>query len=118
MAFLAYFNTVLTYTSSTLGPIKAMYARAPAQVSTLSAHNFGTWTVISGTVRVVAAYNLSNPEVYGLAVFTFLAADVHWLAQLLFFRTVTWKSIRLSLVLDIFTPGIMAVGYVRGWYFE
>jgi hypothetical protein len=117
MAFLAYFNTTLTHTSSTLRPIKALYAGAPHQVSRLSAHTFGTWTVITGTVRVVAAYNLRNKEVYGLAIFTFLAADAHWISQWLIFRTATWKSICFSIVVDVATPAIMAIGWIQGWYF-
>ena len=117
MSSLAYLGTGLNYFSPPLGLTKLVYTRAPSQITPLSARTMGTWSLISGTARLVVAYNPTDRGAYGLALFTFLAADAHWLSEWLVYGTTDWEAVKGNLLLDIGTPALMAAGWARGWYF-
>lgn len=117
MASLAYLNTLLAYLSPTPSTTRRVYGRQPDPVNALAARIFRTWTIISGAVRTVAAYNMDDRNLYALALFTFLVADGHWLLEWLAYETAGWESMRASLAMDIGTPVVMAWGWASGWYF-
>lgn len=48
----------------------------------LSSRTFGTWTFLSAVIRFYAAYNINNPAVYDLALWTFGIALVHFVGEL------------------------------------
>jgi Erg28 like protein len=79
------FNSVQNYT--TLSLTRRVYAAQPAQTTPLSARTFGTWTAITSIVRLYAAYHITNPQVYQLALFSYVVALAHFLSEWLIFKT-------------------------------
>ncbi|CDZ97531.1 Predicted membrane protein [Phaffia rhodozyma] len=82
---LALFNTVQNYVSPTLS--KRVYAAKPDQVSPLANRLFGTWTLASACIRLYAAYNINNKELYNLAFISYLIAFFHFQSELLIYKT-------------------------------
>ncbi|RAK99219.1 Erg28 family protein [Aspergillus ibericus CBS 121593] len=58
----------------------------------LSSRTFGTWTFLSSVVRMYAAYNITNPAVYDLAIWTFGLALVHFVGEWLGFGSAQLKG--------------------------
>ncbi|KAL7417154.1 Erg28 like protein-domain-containing protein [Mrakia frigida] len=84
---LACFNTVQNYISPTL--TRKVYAGKPDQVTPLSNRTFGIWTLVSALIRLYAAYNITNKELYQLAFCSYIIAFVHFNSELLIYRTCT-----------------------------
>jgi len=59
-------------------------------VTPLSARTFGTWTFLSSIIRLWAAYNIDNPQVYQLALWTYSIALFHFASEWLVFGTARW----------------------------
>ncbi|KAI5306203.1 ergosterol biosynthesis protein [Ascosphaera pollenicola] len=51
----------------------------------LHSRTFGTWTFLSSVVRCYAAYNIDDPLVYGLAMWTYGIALAHFTGEWLLF---------------------------------
>ncbi|KAI9774616.1 MAG: ergosterol biosynthesis protein [Geoglossum simile] len=79
------FNSVQNYT--TLSLTRRVYAAQPAQTTPLSARTFGTWTAITSVVRLYAAYHITNPQVYQLALWSYVVALAHFMSEWLIFKT-------------------------------
>ncbi|KAB8067684.1 hypothetical protein BDV29DRAFT_84272 [Aspergillus leporis] len=58
----------------------------------LSSRTFGTWTFLSSVIRMYAAYNITTPAVYDLAVWTFGIALVHFVSEWLGFGSAQLKG--------------------------
>ncbi|KAL4897940.1 ergosterol biosynthesis protein Erg28 [Aspergillus ambiguus] len=58
----------------------------------LSSRTFGTWTFLSSVVRMYAAYNITTPVVYDMAMWTFGIALVHFVGEWLGFGTAQLKG--------------------------
>ncbi|KAH8666030.1 ergosterol 28 [Tricladium varicosporioides] len=72
------------------------------QVTPLSMHTFGCWTILSGFVRWYAAYDISNPGVYAIAFWAYFAICVHALSELVVFKTTRWGvEVWVSLGIDL-----------------
>jgi len=56
-------------------------------VTKLSSRTFGTWTFLTSMVRLYAAYNIDNPAIYQLALWTYGVAWFHFMSEWLYFRT-------------------------------
>jgi len=82
--------------STTTSPPKSKTSKAtPSIPSTspatpLQSRTFGTWTVLASLVRLYAAYYISNPQVYDLAIATFAVAGFHFVSEWLVFRSTSW----------------------------
>jgi hypothetical protein len=61
--------------------------KARDQVTPLAARLFGTWTLITGIVRIYTAYDVHSPALYQLGVLTHALAAAHFTSELLVFRT-------------------------------
>ncbi|KNE66123.1 hypothetical protein AMAG_10375 [Allomyces macrogynus ATCC 38327] len=59
----------------------------PANVNELTGRLFGIWNITSSLVRVYAAYNLTNPTAYRLAMGTFMIALSHFTSEVFFFKS-------------------------------
>ncbi|RAL17668.1 Erg28 family protein [Aspergillus homomorphus CBS 101889] len=57
-------------------------AEGYSHANALSSRTFGTWTFLSAVIRFYAAYNINNPAVYDLALWTFGIALVHFVGEL------------------------------------
>ncbi|KAF2223895.1 ergosterol biosynthesis protein-like protein [Elsinoe ampelina] len=79
----------LVGTISLLNSIQA-YASLSATrpVTPLSARTFGTWTFITGIVRIYAAHRLNEPAWFEIAAWTFAVAWGHFVSEWLVFRSV------------------------------
>ena len=59
-------------------------------VNELSARTFGTWTALSSIVRLYTAYNITNPLLYQLCLWTYGIAFAHFLSEWLVFGSARW----------------------------
>jgi len=85
-------NSVQAY--STLHYTQQVYSGpkgAKASPATaLSSRTFGTWSLLSAIVRLVAAYHISNPQIYQLAFCTYAVAFAHFMSEWLVFKSTSW----------------------------
>lgn len=101
-------NSIQTY--STLQFTKRVYSARPDQglslnpiycllsscstnelaVNGLSSRTFGTWTFLASVLRLYAAYNITNPVVYDLAIWSYIIAGWHFLSEWLIFGTASY----------------------------
>ncbi|RDW58175.1 putative ERG28 [Coleophoma cylindrospora] len=96
-AFIAIGNAVQAYVTLSytrrvyLGPKAAKDGRstpdATSPATPLSSRTWGTWTLLQGVVRGYAAYDISNPVMYQLAVITYIIAGWHFLSEWFIFKT-------------------------------
>ncbi|KAI5365916.1 putative cation/H+ exchanger, sodium/solute symporter superfamily [Septoria linicola] len=98
-------NTIQCYRS--LSGSKEVYSgrpyktdKNPSPVNELSARTFGTWTALSSVVRLYAAYNISDPKVYELCLWTYGIAFAHFLTEWLAFGSAKWGRGLASPVAD------------------
>ena len=96
VAALGIFNSLQSYT--TLSMTQRVYSgaipniHAPKRpltnpVTPLSARTFGTWTFLVSIVRLYAAYNIQDPAMYQIALWTYLVALSHFASEWLIFGT-------------------------------
>jgi hypothetical protein len=79
-------------------------------VTPLSARTFGTWTALSSIIRLYAAYNISNPVVYQLALWTYGVAFAHFLSEWLVFGSARWgRGLASPVFVSTVTMGWMLV---------
>lgn len=69
---------------------REVYLQSGSEISALSSRIFGTWTIISAIVRLYAAYNISNPQLYQLAICAYAVAWAHFMTEWLVFKTAAW----------------------------
>lgn len=81
----------------------------------LSARTFGTWTFLSAVVRWYAAYNIRNPVVYDMALWTYGIACAHFLLELLVFKSAQLRG-RFVAPLLVACGSITWMFGVRGYY--
>ena len=85
---LSFFNVAQTYASPNLTRrVYNIASQSPPGVAPLTARIFGTWTLMSGVIRMYAAHNLSDPVIYQLALWTYAIALCHFGSELLVYRT-------------------------------
>ena len=70
--------------------MKEIYIRSSHEITALPSRIFGTYTFISAIIRLYAAYNIDNPQLYQLAICTYGVAWVHFMSEWLIFRTAQW----------------------------
>ncbi|KAE8149110.1 hypothetical protein BDV25DRAFT_130628 [Aspergillus avenaceus] len=58
----------------------------------LSSRTFGTWTFLSSVIRMYAAYNITTPVTYDLAIWTFGIALAHFVGEWLGFGSAQLKG--------------------------
>lgn len=80
----------------------------------LSSRTFGTWTALSSIVRLYAAYNIREPRVYEMALWTFVLALGHFGSEWLVFGTTKWGS---GLAGPIFVSTGTLTWMVTAWSF-
>lgn len=73
---------------------------------TRSARRFGTWTFLSGIVRLYAAYKIDSSELYTLAMWTYGIATVHFIAEWAVFGVHDWER-KYALLVSTSTLGWM-----------
>lgn len=61
-----------------------------SNINALSSRIFGVYTLIAAVIRLYAAYNIDNPQLYQLAICTFAVAWGHFISEWLIFKTAAW----------------------------
>ena len=101
MAFLAIGSTVSAYRSTSIA--EGIYVTDKRQITPLSSRTFGTWTLVSGFIRVVAAYRIDVPELYALTLANFVISLGHFMVEWLWFGTTDFRAVWLSCAFEITT---------------
>lgn len=73
-------NSLQAYCSSDY--TSKLYTNGAVPVEPLSGRVFGTWTFLSAVVRMTAAYNITSPVAYDLAIWTYGIALAHFVGEL------------------------------------
>ncbi|KAF6240968.1 hypothetical protein HO173_000761 [Letharia columbiana] len=81
-------NTIQAYT--TTKNTREVYLHSGSETSALSSRIFGTWTIVSAIIRFYTAYNISNPQLYQLAMWAYAIAWSHFMSEWLLFKTAGW----------------------------
>ncbi|KAK4044083.1 hypothetical protein C8A01DRAFT_12445 [Parachaetomium inaequale] len=66
--------------------------KARDQVSPLAARLFGAYTFMAGIIRFYACYQLENPAMYQLAIWTHVIAAIHFTTEMLAFKTIRFSG--------------------------
>lgn len=66
--------------------------KAKDQVTPLAARLFGTYTFMAGVIRLYACYQLENPGMYQLGIWTHVIAGVHFTSELLVQKTINFSG--------------------------
>lgn len=80
------FNSVQTYVSG-LSLTRRVYSNKPEEVTKLSCRTFGTWTLISCIIRFYGAFYLNELHIYQLTMCSYVIALLHFLSELVIYRT-------------------------------
>ncbi|KAL8662884.1 MAG: hypothetical protein Q9202_004306 [Teloschistes flavicans] len=81
-------NSVQSYLTTSY--TRRVYSAPETTVTPLHARTFGTYTALASIIRLYAAYNITNPIVYQLALCTYVVALGHFYSEWLVFRTARW----------------------------
>lgn len=111
IAFMSLASSVQCFVESTL-IIRTMYRQPSDQVNALIGRMFGTWTMLSGVVRLMCALFIDNRPVYDLTFFTFIMVWLHFLSEIIIFET-TEPSIGVisPMVISGISMILMIIGY-------
>ena len=69
----------------------------------LSARTFGTYTFLASVIRLYAAYDITNPVMFQLALWTFVVAFVHFYSEWFIFGTTKFGE-------GLAAPALVSVG--------
>lgn len=81
-------NTIQAY--MTTKNTREVYVQSGSETTALSSRLFGTWTIVSAIIRLYAAYNISNPQLYQLAIWAYAIAWFHFMSEWMLFKTAVW----------------------------
>ncbi|KAF2164042.1 hypothetical protein M409DRAFT_37137 [Zasmidium cellare ATCC 36951] len=81
-------------------------------VNELSARTFGTWTALSSIVRLYTAYNIHDPLVYQLCLWTYGLAFAHFVSEWLVFGSAKWGR---GLVSPLIVSTVTGVWMLSQW---
>ncbi|KAF2796688.1 ergosterol biosynthesis protein-like protein [Melanomma pulvis-pyrius CBS 109.77] len=87
----------------------------PSQVTPLSARTFGTWTLLTSIVRLHAAYNIHDPVIYKLALWTYGVAWLHFMSEWWVYGTTKW-GMPLAGPVFVSTGSLLWMGLQWGFY--
>ncbi|PWN90606.1 Erg28-like protein [Acaromyces ingoldii] len=71
---------------------KKVYITGGAQVTPLASRLFGVWNLTSGALRVVCAYNMSNPALFYICQMTFATVLLHLLLEIFIYKTTSLNA--------------------------
>jgi hypothetical protein len=87
-------------------------APSTSPVTALSARTFGTWTALSSIIRLYGAYNITDPKVYEITLWTFGVAFGHFALEWLAFGSARWGR---GLAGPVFVSTITATWMLVQW---
>ncbi|KAI4112430.1 MAG: hypothetical protein LQ338_008313 [Usnochroma carphineum] len=93
-------NSAQTYLTTSY--TRRIYSAPETTVTPLHARIFGTYTALASIIRVYAAYNITDPMIYQLAIWTYIVALGHFYSEWLIFKTARWgKGLAGPLVISV-----------------
>lgn len=94
-----------------------LFDYAGASVNDLFGRTFAMWTATSCMLCLCCARNPCNQTVYGATLFSFALALCFFLAELLIFKTLSWKTVIQPLVIASVSSLWMGLGwnYYTSW---
>lgn len=81
-------------------------------VNELSARTFGTWTALSSIVRLYTAYNITDPLMYQICLWTYALAFAHFFTEWLVFGSARWGK---GLASPVIVSTVSTVWMVMQW---
>ncbi|KAF8847771.1 hypothetical protein BDZ45DRAFT_754546 [Acephala macrosclerotiorum] len=110
---LCFLNTAISFFH--FPSVRSVYQgpAASPQVTHLPARAFGIWTFVSGFVRLYAAYNITNHQVYALATLAYVASYIHYTAETFLYRTTNLGMLGTLLSFAIDGGGLLWL--LSGW---
>ncbi|KAL8789162.1 MAG: hypothetical protein Q9213_001269 [Squamulea squamosa] len=81
-------NSIQSYLTASY--TRRIYSAPETTVTPLHARTFGTYTAVVSIIRLYAAYDLTDPMLYQLAIWTYVVALGHFYSEWLIFRTARW----------------------------
>lgn len=89
----------------------ALIDREPQLVNDLYGRLFATWTLLTCGLCLICARNPTNPAIYGATLLSFVVALVHFVTELLVFKTMTLKGAASPMVV----AGLSVLWMGAGW---
>ncbi|KAL8911513.1 MAG: hypothetical protein Q9171_003321 [Xanthocarpia ochracea] len=81
-------NSVQSYLTTSY--TRRVYSAPETTVTPLHSRTFGTYTAVVSIIRLYAAYNITDPLLYQLALWTYVVALGHFYSEWLIFKTARW----------------------------
>lgn len=113
-------NSVQSYISATYHEALYVGSRTTNNASPstpLASRTFGTWTLLSSVVRLYAAYNISNPVAYDLALWTYGIALTHFVSEWAVYGSAQLKG-RFVMPMLFASSAVGWMWTQRAWYLQ
>lgn len=107
-------NTTQCYSSSSFARRTFDGPASAAEVTPLASRLFGSWSLLSGLVRLYAAYNIHDKNLYFLALCTYVIVLSHFAGELLVYGTM---KIGKGLAAPLFVATTSVVWMLTQWSF-
>ncbi|KAL8999901.1 MAG: hypothetical protein Q9169_001307 [Polycauliona sp. 2 TL-2023] len=99
-------NSIQSYLTTAY--TRRVYSAPETTVTPLHARTFGTYTALASIIRLYAAYNITDPMIYQLALWTYIVALGHFYSEWLIFGTARWgKGLAGPLLISVGSLGWM-----------
>ncbi|CAK0751688.1 hypothetical protein CVIRNUC_002087 [Coccomyxa viridis] len=111
------FVALLRLLSVYLGIFEVKYFRTnlfdlhPESVTELYGRTFATWTLTTCALCLICAKNPRVPAIYGATLFSFVAAMLHFLAEVTMFKTMSLKAAANPMII----AGLSILWMGAGW---
>ncbi|KAJ5084490.1 ergosterol biosynthesis protein-like protein Erg28 [Penicillium alfredii] len=106
-------HSIVTYLKPATSLTQFSGPAAPPR-DALTAHLYGFKNIYTCLIRLYTAYHVSNPQLYDLAMWTWVGVFVLYISELLVFRTARMKEATYPLVLS--TLALTWMVSQRSWY--
>ncbi|KAL8900981.1 MAG: hypothetical protein Q9192_000804, partial [Flavoplaca navasiana] len=101
-------NSVQSYLTTSY--TRRVYSAPETTVTPLHARTFGTYTALASIIRLYAAYNITDPMLYQLAIWTYIVALGHFYSEWLVFGTARWgKGLAGPVIISVSSLAWMVV---------
>ncbi|KAG7005452.1 hypothetical protein G7Y79_00019g046320 [Physcia stellaris] len=107
-------NTIQCYQSSHFARRTYDGPAAAAEVTPFASRLFGSWSFLSGLIRLYTAYNIDSKHLYQLTICTFLIVLSHFTGELLVFGTM---KVGKGLAPSLFVASTSVLWMLTQWSF-
>mmetsp|Transcript_7882 Transcript_7882/g.13532 ORF Transcript_7882/g.13532 Transcript_7882/m.13532 type:complete len:144 (-) Transcript_7882:107-538(-) len=90
---------------------RGLFPLSPSSVTDLYGRTFATWTVLTCSLCVICALNLSSKPIYLATLLSFVYAAVHLGTEAFVFKTCSLASAASPVTIAVTTSTWMAIGW-------